>query len=181
MACGLMFAPRRVPRAASRPGRFARTRPSARTSGKARADDAVDDAEAEQAVRLTSMATVLVRRPGSYASGTAVPRLPEDQAAAATSANAAASIPHSRRCRCLAQHGSQDSLGSPAQRAQTSCVQGHSSGRSHKERPTDTHLARRATVLQTQRKVPSDDLLSPAELESHDHTFGTRPFDAVET
>jgi len=38
----------------------------------------------------------------------------------------------------------------------------------------------RATVLQTKRKVASDHLLRPVELESHDHTFGTRPFDAAE-
>jgi hypothetical protein len=44
-----------------------------------------------------------------------------------------------------------------------------------------THLACPATVLQTQRRVPSDDLLSTAELESHDHAYGARPFDAVET
>jgi hypothetical protein len=68
--------------------------------GESRAGDAVDDAEAEQAGGMTSMATVLVRQRGSYASGTVVLRLPEYQAAAATSADAAASIPHSRRCRC---------------------------------------------------------------------------------
>jgi hypothetical protein len=31
------------------------------------------------------------------------------------------------------------------------------------------------------RNPPADDLLSPAELESHDHAFGTRPFEAAET
>jgi hypothetical protein len=39
-------------------------------------------------------------------------------------------------------------------------------------------LALRASV---QRKVAPQDLLGPAELESPDHTFRTRPFDAVET
>jgi hypothetical protein len=31
------------------------------------------------------------------------------------------------------------------------------------------------------KQVPSDNLLSTAELESHDHTFRARPFDAAET
>jgi hypothetical protein len=44
-----------------------------------------------------------------------------------------------------------------------------------------TYSAGRATVLQTNRNLASDDLLRPLELESHDHAFGTRPLDTAET
>jgi hypothetical protein len=97
--------------------------------GESRADDAVDDAEAERAVGLTQHDHRVGAAVGSYGSGTVVARLPKYQAAGATSADAAASIPHSRY-RCVAQPGTQDSLGSPAHCAQTSCVQGLSYGRS---------------------------------------------------
>ena len=97
--------------------------------GESRADDAVNDAEAERAVGLTQHDHRVGAAVGSYGSGTVVARLPKYQAAGATSADAAASIPHSRY-RCVAQPGTQDSLGSPAHCAQTSCVQGPSYGRS---------------------------------------------------
>ena len=96
--------------------------------GESRAEDAVHDAEAEQAIGLTQHGHRVDAAIGVLRVGHGSPRVPEYPAAAATSADAAASIPHSR-CRCPAQHDSQDSLGSPAQLAQTSCVQGRTNGR----------------------------------------------------